>query len=205
MNMYRLQNKRITVLFTIVALFLTGNITISYARGQDKDISFCGGMFYRAGWCRIETPAGEISGFSPGLGGKLGFFLSPSFRLGAMGFSGSLRYDKGVHAPSSYISTGAGGLSAEFVRHMHAMRFAAGVMMGGGRLEHLHIIAVNEGSNTVSYEDYSTFLIAPVLSLEYPLSEKITAALMADWLFGNAVIAGKHYGPSLRLGILFTH
>ncbi len=200
----KMRNKRRTaVLLTLFVLCMTYGT--AYAREHESSFSFCGGMFYQAGWYRINTPVRDVSGFSSGLGGKLGFYVSPSIRLGAMGFSSSLRYDRGVHAPSSYISTGAGGLTAEWVRHIRALRLVPGVMMGGGHVEQLHIIAVNEGFNTVSYEDHTIFLIAAMLSLEYPLSDKITATFMTDWLFGTATDTEKYNGPSLRLGILFTH
>jgi hypothetical protein len=188
----------------LLTVLLSGG-SFGHAREAENHVSFCGGMFYQAGWSRLETPYGEVSGFSSGLGGKLGFYLSPGFRLGAMGFSASLRYDKDVHAPSSYTSAGAGGLTAEKIWRLGAWRIGTGIMLGGGRFEHLHILSVDSGTNTVGYDDYRSFLASPLLSAEYPLSEKITAMCMADWLFGNAVIAGRHYGPSLRLGILFTH
>jgi len=44
-----------------------------------------------------------------------------------------------------------------------------------------------------------------MLSIEYPLSDKMAAAFMADWLLATSRIAVKQNGPSLRLGLLFTH
>jgi hypothetical protein len=201
--MFHLRQHYIAVI--LLVLIFSALPGMAYPRQAISRPSFCGGMFYQVGWSRIQTPAGTVSGISRGLGGKLGFYVSPSLRLGAMGFSGSLRYDKNVHSPSSHISMSAGGLNAELVRHLRSVAFSAGIMLGGGRIEHLHIMDVGAGSNTVSYNDYSTFLIAPMLSLEYPLSEKITVTVTADWLLGTAVISGINYGPSLRLGVLFTH
>ena len=190
----------------LLALVLTMmTISIALADKLEDSPSFCGGMLYQVGWSQISTYQGEISGLSTGLGGKLAFYIVPSFRIGAMGFSNSLRYDTSLHTPSSYITLGAGGITMEMVWNTEVFRIVPGLMLGGGSFEYLNIISGDSEEKIVNYDKYPSFLFVPSLSLEIPISNKISTVLMADWIFGNSVISGNNYGPTLRLGILFTH
>ena len=195
--------RRGNLVMRLVLLILTINSVI--ASEHEASPSFAGGMFYHLSWSHISTYRGDVSGISTGLGGKLAFYISPNFRIGATGFSSNLLYDRALHSPSSYITTGAGGITMEMVWNTGTFRIAPGIMFGGGSFEQLNIISEDGEENTVNYDQYSSFLVAPQFSVEVPMSNKISVAIMADWIYGNSVIQGNNFGPSLRMGILFTH
>jgi len=202
-NTIKRSKKAPSVLLVLLLSIMTINNALA---DQSEELpTYCGGMLYQVGWSKVLTFQGEVSGISTGLGGKLAFYILPSFRVGAMGFSNNLRYDTSLHTPSSYISLGAGGITMEMVWNTETFRVVPGLMFGGGSFEYLNIISGEGDEKVVNYDKYSSFLFSPLLSVEVPLSNKISTVFMADWIFGNSVIAGNNYGPGLRLGVLFTH
>lgn len=181
------------ILIILCALSFTA--TAQIARG--------GGMFYHLGVGRVTLPDGEARGAGAGLGGRIAFGLTPSFRVGGMGFSTGFDYRSRVGLPQSLFSLRCGGLTAEYGIVLSALRFSAGVLVGGGSTRNLHIHEQRADTLTVTYRRDATMILMPLALAEYRVRTAMSLAVMVDWILGTAIGLGRSYGPRVNIGVLF--
>jgi len=140
-----------------------------------------------------------------GLGGRLAFCLTPSVRLGGMGFNSGFTYESNSNGLGSYVNLKAGGITAEYLFTLSKhLRMSFGFLAGGGNLYHLDIISDNGSNKLVTYEKYSTFIVSPLSLFEFLFGKSYSIVLISNWIFGNKIIFGYSYGPCLHIGILFN-
>jgi hypothetical protein len=161
-----------------------------------------GGMFYHLGAGFVALPYGEVRGLSSGVGGRLAFTILPGFRIGGMGFNTGFDFKSAGNG--SYVNLRFGGLTAEYGRSIGSGRISLGMLLGGGVLRTLFIHEMIDGRAIVSLDKFGTMIAMPMLIGEVPLGEKISVALMGDWILGSRIAAGHSYGPRFHLGMLFN-
>jgi hypothetical protein len=174
----------------------------SVHEGRDR---FGGGMAIQAGYVSVETRHGTVSGPLFGLGGRLHIYAGRFFRAGGAGAAINLHYDDPGEG-NSYYRLGYGGLTVEFTAGVERWRFSAGALVGGGGVDHLHVVRAHENdSMRAVFSSEPTFVGAPMLTVEYRVSHSITLMLMGDWLWGPGLGEERQLrGPKLHLGVLFN-
>ena len=161
-------------------------------------------MLYHAGAGNVTFGSETIRGTVRGLGGRIAFFVTDAIRLGGMGFNTGFEYQSEQNTTKSYVSLRFGGLTADYSLFLKNVRISTGVLLGGGGINHLHIISEQDLQKLVTYRKYGTFIIMPLLAAEVPVKENLSIALMKDVILGTNIIDGKLYGPRLHIGILFS-
>jgi hypothetical protein len=201
----------IILFFTVSLILLVLNAPVgassSDAKSTDKNTKprggfINGGMLYHIGAGFLSLPYGEAHGLSSGLGGRLAFTVLPGFRIGGMGFNTGFDFKSANNG--SNVNLRFGGLTAEYGQNIGSGRLSLGILLGGGLLRTLFIHEVINGRAIVSLDTYNTMVAMPMLIGELPLGEKISVALMGDWILGSRIAAGHGYGPRFHLGVLFN-
>lgn len=162
-----------------------------------------GGMLFHIGTARAAFSGLAPEGINLGLGGRAAFTVLPWLRLGGMGFSTRFVYATSFVAMGSYAEAGLGGLTAEFLWDTGYTRLSAGFMAGGGSVTRMHVQSVMGDSLVVRYESIASFVFSPLVMAEFPLTDSLSFAVMADWIFMPS-LEGPSYGPRFHLGVLFN-
>jgi hypothetical protein len=191
---------RRTYVFLIITLFLLAFPAILHAAGNG--IHYKGGMQYHVRYAKLDLPETSIASIGSGLGGRAAFNISPHLRIGGMGFRSHWTYSTDIEK-SNFVEIGFGGISLEYVISFKLFAITAGFCGGGGRVNYLHSISRNNPFSVVRYESKTTMIVQPMISTEYKLTEKISAAVMFDWLYAKALPVDNHFAPAIHLGILF--
>jgi hypothetical protein len=170
--------------------------------GSGKGIHYKGGMQYHIRYAKLNLPETSISDIGMGLGGRAAINVTPYLRIGGMGFRSRWTYPTNVEK-NNYIEIGFGGISLEYVIACKKFSFSAGICGGGGRVTYLHSITHDDPYSVVRYESETSMIVQPIATTEYKLTDRISAAVMFDGLYAQALPINNHFAPAIHFGILF--
>jgi hypothetical protein len=185
-------------IFLIINLFLLTHPAIAAGKG----FHYKGGMQFHVRYAKLNLPESSIESIGSGLGGRAAFYISPHLRIGGMGFTSHWTYSN-VYEKRNFVEIGFGGITLEYVFSFKLFAITAGLCGGGGRVTSLHSITRNNPFSIVRYDSKTSIIVQPMLSTEYKLTERISAAMMLDWLYARALPVDNHFAPAIHLGILF--
>ncbi len=189
-------------------LFVRGGMAADVTPGGPSTVQrdrFGGGMSIQVGAVSIATRHGELSGVMFGLGGRLHLYIGRFMRLGSAGASVAMNYESGGR-DGCYYTVGYGGVTAEASLPLRRWRFSAGALVGAGGVDNLHIVQAHEHDSVRAVlTSATTFLAAPILTVEMRVSRSISLMLMGDWFFGPG-LGERHQllGPKVHSGVLFN-
>jgi hypothetical protein len=187
-----------SLILVVFSFFLTKVLNASPRNG----IHYKGGMQYHVRYAKLNLPETSLSAAGTGLGGRAAFYIVPNLRIGGMGFKSSWSYSTPVEK-NNFVEIGFGGITLEYIVSIKKFALSAGICGGGGRVKYLHSIIRGTPYSTVRYESKASMIVQPILTTEYKLTEKISAAVMFDWLYAQALPVSNHCAPAVHLGILF--
>jgi hypothetical protein len=181
-----------------------GCFLVSIAAQPSKSLHYRGGMQYHVRYIHAEFPEHTVSKAGSGLGGRLAFAITPNIRIGGMGFSSSCTYNNGIET-HNFSKIGFGGLTAECVVPVNRVTISAGICAGGGSLSYLYTVTTDGPYKVVRFDSNGTIIFDPFMTIEYSLTKRVSATVMFDWLFADALPDNSSFGPAIHLGILFGH
>lgn len=187
-----------SLIVVVVASFLTKALHASPKNG----IHYKGGMQYHVRYATLNLPETSVSTAGTGLGGRAAFNIFPHLRIGGMGFRSSWAYSTAIEE-NNFVEIGFGGITLEYVVSVKKFAFSGGICGGGGRVKYLHSIIHDTPYSTVRYESKTSMIMQPILTTEYKLTGRISAAVMFDWLYAPALPVNNNFAPAVHLGILF--
>lgn len=161
-------------------------------------------MGVQAGYASVETSHGTHTGVVYGIGGRLHFYIGDHLRVGAGGAAIKLTYASQV-GNDSHVDIGYGGAIVEAFWTIRRVRLSVGALAGGGVVEQFHVVSEGAADTVqVVHTEDGSFVAAPMLTVEYLLTESISLMGVLDWLLGSA-IGDRHQlaGPKAHLGVLF--
>jgi hypothetical protein len=185
------------ILFVFLGCFL-----FSLTAQPLKSVQYRGGMQYHVRYIHAELPEHSVSKAGSGLGGRLAFAITPHLRIGGMGFRSSCTYSNGFEE-NNFITIGFGGITAECLVPINKVTITTGMCVGGGSLNYLYTVSTDGPYKLVRYDTKGTMIFDPFITLEYSLTKKISAVVMSEWLFTDALPGNSSLGPAIHLGILF--
>lgn len=164
---------------------------------SNKKYKLIGGMYLHSGYLD------NINNLSYGLGGKLTFGLNNYFRIGTEGYGSNSNFKK----DGSFYSIGWGGILGEFIFYnTNKTNLMAGLTIGGGTNKQMNIDKLSDKvgmPDFVFWQEASTVIISPFISLEYSISEKANISMKFDYLISPN---NKIFNSGLRIyiGCLFN-
>lgn len=191
----------------IIPLLFSLIISLSgYSQNHQEKKLFTGGMYPNIGYISNDQDFAHVDGITTGIGGKLAFYITNHFRFGTEGYATTYNYpdEKG------FYKLGWGGAVIEYYTEITNFGFAAGATIGAGSIKDLYLLDANTNDrepDEAIYEKQTFFVLAPNVSVEYILTEKIRFAIKTDYIIapGRGVEMMTAKGPKLYFGILFTH
>ncbi|MDR2927227.1 MAG: hypothetical protein LBV41_03360 [Cytophagaceae bacterium] len=190
-------------LFVLVLLFTVSVYAfgaVSLPEGGDNNgkfmyRGFSGGMLLHSGHVQsgnftLHNAEGtfsrnmQLNGIPFGIGGSMRLHFGAHFRLGIEGYTSEYSY-----ANKSSVSTGWGGILADY--SWQAGRFIpfAGGTIGGGKQKNLSLLeAPHDGydgfvtDENVSYRQFGFLCFAPFVGTEFVLNTKVHLVLKIDYL-----------------------
>ena len=199
----------------IVAVLATLVLSSTLAQGGLKYRGFSGGMMVHTGYLKsnsfdLQTIHGnyittsKVEGMSFGIGGAARLHFGKHLRVGGEGYVSNLRY--GVKGTTSSLSWG--GVLADCVWDLGKLWPFVGMTIGGGAVE--HVILQNEPATDFAaesdavYREYSFMALAPMVGVEYAMSEKIHLTLKMDYVINISNPQDDFTsGPRFFLGFMF--
>ena len=199
----------------IVAVLATLVLSSTLAQGGLKYRGFSGGMMVHTGYLKsnsfdLQTIHGnyittsKVEGMPFGIGGAARLHFGKHLRVGGEGYVSNLRY--GVKGTTSSLSWG--GVLADCVWDLGKLWPFVGVLVGGGAVE--HIMLPDEPLNdfiaeaNAAYREYSFMAVAPMVGVEYAMSEKIHLTLKMDYVINISNPQDDFTsGPRFFLGFMF--
>lgn len=199
----------------IVAILATLVLSSALAQEGLKYRGFSGGMMVHSGYLQsnsfdLQTIQGnyitssKVEGMPFGIGGAARLHFGKHLRVGGEGYVSNLRY--GVKGTTSSLSWG--GVLADCVWPLGRWWPFAGLTVGGGAVE--HIILQDEpavdfaAESNAAYREYTFMALAPMVGIEYALSEKIHLTFKMDYVINlSNSQADFPSGPRFFLGFMF--
>jgi len=190
---------RILLTTTIVFLF------IQTAFSQEKMEHFRGGMLLHAGYLSNNAYPTKINGLCTGIGGKMVFPVWRGVRIGGEGYVSNYTYKES----NGFYKLGWGGLLIEYQFSKKRVSPVLGVTFGGGKVSDLFPVSGNYADNepdVAIFKVYSSFIIAPQVSVEYSLNSHMNLVAKVDYLFYPGIDYPSFVasGPRLSIGFLFS-
>jgi hypothetical protein len=153
---------------------------------------FSGGMTLHTGYLSAGTTdfrdvggtpfSQDMSGMPVGIGGAVRFHFGKYLRLGAEGYSTSLKY--GPH--NSCLNIGWGGILVDGLCRMGRWAPFAGVTLGGGSVCNLTLTAPVRDDfdveDNISYRRYSFLTVTPFAGVEFAATSHMHLVFKADWM-----------------------
>lgn len=199
----------------IVAILATLVLSSALAQGGLKYRGFSGGMMVHTGYLKsnsfdLQTIQGnyitssKVEGMPFGIGGAARLHFGKHLRVGGEGYVSNLRY--GVQGTTSSLSWG--GVLADCVWPLGRWWPFAGVLVGGGAVEHVILQAEPApdfvAESNAAYREYTFMALAPMVGIEYAMSEKIHLTFKMDYVINlSNPQADFPSGPRFFLGFMF--
>lgn len=188
----------------IFLLVLLVFIAVKISAQTQKQNIYSGGMlFFQPGYLNANNNHQQIKEISMGIGGILRFYFFKNFNAGIYGGTQKSNY-KTQFSDNSYINIGYGGAFLGLSKKIRKIRLNLSIYGGKGSINNLHIENQNNNFLTNAYLYKSpTTIFSPIISLDYSLTERISATL--QFVFLNSKFQSKHFSiPIVQLGILFN-
>lgn len=201
--------------YFIAALLAT---LVSYSALSQEGLKyrgFSGGMMVHTGYLQsnsfdLQTIQGnyittsKVEGMPFGIGGAARLHFGKHLRVGGEGYVSNLRY--GVKGTTSSVSWG--GVLVDCVWPLGRWWPFAGLTVGGGAVEHIVLQAEPAidfvAESNATYREYSFMALAPMVGIEYALSEKIHFTFKMDYVINlSNPQADFPSGPRFFLGFMF--
>ena len=199
---------RITYVFIIAALFLTGWT----GAAQEKAIKgFSGGMMVHGGYLSGgDNPFGiEPSGTTFGIGGVAKVHLSKHFRTGFEGYFSTMGIDQEMAVDGSFNKVFWTGILGDFFWTFGKFHPYIGATVGGGMETAFYMSGDKHDwlpETSAVYNKMPFLAVDPFIGLEYAVGEALNLTIKADWLLGfNSDGLNRPMGPRVYLGCIFTH
>lgn len=199
----------------IVAILATLVLSSALAQGGLKYRGFSGGMMVHSGYLQsnsfdLQTIQGnyittsKVEGMPFGIGGAARLHFGKHLRVGGEGYVSNLRY--GVKGTTSSVSWG--GVLADCVWSLGRWWPFAGVLVGGGAVEHVILQAEPApdfvAESNAAYREYTFMALAPMVGIEYAMSEKIHLTFKMDYVINLSNPQDDFpSGPRFFLGFMF--
>ncbi len=201
--------------YFIAALLAT---LVSYSALSQEGLKYCGfsgGMMVHTGYLQsnsfdLQTIQGnyittsKVEGMPFGIGGAARLHFGKHLRVGGEGYVSNLRY--GVKGTTSSVSWG--GVLVDCVWPLGRWWPFAGLTVGGGAVEHIVLQAEPAidfvAESNATYREYSFMALAPMVGVEYAMSEKIHLTFKMDYVINlTNPQADFPSGPRFFLGFMF--
>ena len=201
--------------YFIAALLAT---LVSYSALTQEGLKyrgFSGGMMVHTGYLQsnsfdLQTIQGnyittsKVEGMPFGIGGAARLHFGKHLRVGGEGYVSNLRY--GVKGTTSSVSWG--GVLVDCVWPLGRWWPFAGLTVGGGAVEHIILQAEPAidfvAESNATYREYSFMALAPMVGVEYAMSEKIHFTFKMDYVINlTNPQADFPSGPRFFLGFMF--
>ena len=201
--------------YFIAALLSTFVSYSALAQEGLKYRGFSGGMMVHTGYLQSNSfdlqtiqgnyiTTGKVEGMPFGIGGAARLHFGKHLRVGGEGYVSNLRY--GVKGTTSSVSWG--GALVDCVWQLGRWWPFVGLTVGGGAVE--HIILQDEpavdfaAESNALYREYAFMALAPMVGIEYALSEKIHLAFKMDYVINLSNPQDDFpSGPRFFLGFMF--
>ena len=201
--------------YFVVALLATLVSYSALAQGGLKYRGFSGGMMVHTGYLQSNSfdlqtiqdnyiTTFKVEGMPFGIGGAARLHFGKHMRVGGEGYVSNLRY--GVKGTT--LSVSWGGALVDCVWQLGRWWPFVGMVVGGGTVE--HIILQDEPAvdfvveNNAAYREYAFIALAPMVGVEYALSEKIHLTFKMDYVINlSNPQADFPSGPRFFLGFMF--
>lgn len=199
----------------IVAILTTLVLSSALAQEGLKYRGFSGGMMVHSGYLQsnsfdLQTIQGnyittsKVEGMPFGIGGAARLHFGKHLRVGGEGYVSNLRY--GVKGTTSSLSWG--GVLADCVWSLGRWWPFAGVLVGGGAVEHVILQAEPApdfvAESNAAYREYTFMALAPMVGIEYAMSEKIHLTFKMDYVINLSNPQDDFpSGPRFFLGFMF--
>jgi len=185
-----------TLLFSLAVLSLP-------AQDAPRNIYSGGMLFFQPGYTMSANPQQEIGAGSSAIGGILRLYFGRCFTAGIYGGSQKSTYAS-AGSENSYIHLGYGGPFIGLSARKGRFRYTLSAFAGKGTVRNLHI---EEQTGEILNEAYlykaGTWVLAPLVSVDFALTQRIMLSTQATWL--RATWDGNRLdNPTFQLGILFN-
>lgn len=201
--------------YFIAALLAT---LVSYSALSQEGLKyrgFSGGMMVHTGYLQsnsfdLQTIQGnyittsKVEGMPFGIGGAARLHFGKHLRVGGEGYVSNLRY--GVKGTTSSVSWG--GVLVDCVWPLGRWWPFSGLTVGGGAVEHIVLQAEPApdfvAESNAAYREYTFMALAPMVGIEYAMSEKIHLTFKMDYVINlTNPQADFPSGPRFFLGFMF--
>jgi hypothetical protein len=148
----------------------------------------------------------KLGGMAAGIGGSARLHFGEHLRVGAEGYSSGYSYDN-----QSFVTTGWGGVLADYAVETGRFTAFAGGTFGGGSQKNLSILDTPkdgyegfEIDENMSFRRFGFLCLTPFAGMEFALNSKIHLVLKVDYIINiSNPQADFVTGPRIYLGFMF--
>ena len=164
--------KKLLIIFIFIFISIS-----AFSQDSNNNIYSGGMLILQPGYIFTENGHQNIQNFSFGVGGILRLYFYRYITAGIYGGTQRTKYNSS-DSENSFLSLGYGGPILGFSEKARKLRYTVSAFIGKGTIRNLHIESQNNNTLTDAYlYKKSTIVFSPVLSIDYPVSQRLLLTL----------------------------